>query len=155
MTHHHSGQLGGWATVIFALAISIAPFSGAQDAAKPPVPPITIAQLKGTWNATLSGVTGCGTTTLTTTFTLDASGNGTQLAGVQHTAACGDIDLTGLSAQIQSFNGDGSGFIAFGCGSGCGLGFNMQVNKTKQVFNLGPQSVPGNFLAGVAVKKNL
>ena len=155
MTHHHSGQLGGWATVIFALAISIAPFSGAQDAAKPPVTPITIAQLKGTWSATLSGVTGCGTTTLTTTFTLDASGNGSQLAGVQHTAGCGDIDLTGLSAQIQSFNGDGSGFIAFGCGSGCGLGFNMQVNKTKQVFNLGPQAVPGNYLAGVAVKKNL
>jgi hypothetical protein len=107
----------------------------------------------GTWTATLSGYTGCGETTLTTTFTLNRTGNGTQTSAVEHTLGCGDIDQTGQVAQIQVLNADGSGFIAFGCGAGCGFGFNIQVARNKQVFNLGPQLVTGNFLAGVAVHK--
>jgi hypothetical protein len=112
-----------------------------------------IRELRGTWFATLSGVTGCGVSTLVTTFTLDASGNGTQVSSIEHTAACGDIDQSGLLAQVQAFHTDGSGFIAFGCGQGCGFGFTIQVSRNRDVFNLGPQSVPGNYLAGVAVRK--
>ena len=143
-----------FAVVTLFVALLAVGFGVAQTAPDAPTP-ITIAQLKGTWTAALSGVTGCGVSTLTVTFTLDSTGNGTQLNTIGHTAACGDSVTSGQPVQIQSFNPDGSGFIAFGCGAGCGFGFNMQVNKAKQVFNLGPQSVPGNYLAGTAVKKNL
>jgi len=129
------------------------PFSAARENAKLPAAPITIDLIAGTWTATLSGVTGCGTSTLVTTFKLDATGNGTQSVSVLHTAGCGDQNLAGQPVQIQSFNSHGTGFIALGCGSGCGFGFNMQVNGGKQVFNLGAQPVSGNYLAGVAVRR--
>jgi len=151
MNYLRAKQAGRFTMLVLLLGLATVPFSAAQKA----VTPLTIAQLKGTWTATLSGVTGCGVSTLTTTFTLDNTGNGTQIAAVEHTVGCGDIDQSGQIVQIQSFHGDGSGFIAFGCGTGCGFGFNMQVAKAKQSFNLGPQSVGGNYLAGVAIKKNL
>jgi hypothetical protein len=144
----------GTKVVLFAtvalLLISIGMVAVAQDNVKPNV---TISQLKGPWTATLSGVTGCGVTTLTTTFFLDATGNGTQTAALQHTAGCGDIDLTGQFVQIQSLKANGNGFIALGCGDGCGFGFNIQVSHDLQVFNMGAQPVGGNFLAGVAVHR--
>ena len=142
----------GAAALLFVTLTAVM-FSAAQDKPKAN-PPITISQMKGTWVAALSGVTGCGTTTLETTFTLDATGNGTQISATQHTVGCGDIDLSGQTAQIQQFNADGSGFIALGCGSGCGFGFDIQVVKAgPQAFTMAPQTVPGNYLAGVALRK--
>ncbi len=140
------------AALVVALFATVA-FSGAQESKVAP-PTFSIGQMKGTWVAALSGVTGCGTTTLETTFTLDANGNGTQISATQHTVGCGDIDLSGQTAQIQQFNADGSGFLALGCGSGCGFGFDIQVVKAgPQAFTLAPQAVPGNYLAGVALRK--
>ena len=127
--------------------------SQAQDGARSSAPaPIVVSQLQGTWTATLSGVNGCGTATLLITFTLDAKGNGLQTSAQNHTAGCGDSTTTGLPVQVQSLNSHGSGFIAIGCGTGCGFGFNLQVAPNRQMFNLGAQSVPGNYLAGVAVR---
>jgi hypothetical protein len=114
---------------------------------------VNLRQLTGTWTAALSGVTGCGVSTLITTFTLDATGNGTQISAIEHTAACGAIDQSGQIAQIQSLNPDGSGFLALGCGVGCGFGFYFQLSRNLQMFNMGPESVPGNYLAGTAVRK--
>jgi hypothetical protein len=143
-------QIATFASALLTLTLAMAQFSVSQEKL---LPPITKAQLVGTWTATLSGYTGCGETTLTTTFTLNRTGNGTQTSAVEHTLGCGDIDQTGQVAQLQVLNADGSGFIAFGCGAGCGFGFNIQVARNKQVFNLGPQLVSGNFLAGTAVHK--
>lgn len=143
-------KIANFVVAMLALTFSVVQFSAAQGQ---PKAQDTIAQMKGTWTATLSGYTGCGETTLITTFTLDATGNGTQSAAIEHTLGCGDINLAGQIVQIQSFNADGSGFMAFGCGSGCGFGFYIQVEKNKQVFNLAPQLVVGNILAGVAVHK--
>jgi hypothetical protein len=56
-------------------------------------------------------------------------------------------------AQIQQLSSNGSGFIAFGCGSGCGFGFSIQVAADKQSFNMEPQNVAGNILAGVAIRR--
>jgi hypothetical protein len=89
-------------------------FTATRSSSAPLAPPITVGQLAGTWFATLSGVTGCGTTTLAATFTLDSTGNGTQTSSLQHTAACRDIDLSGQTVQVQALNANGSGFIAFG-----------------------------------------
>jgi hypothetical protein len=145
-------QIASFVIAMLILMCVVAQFSAALDKAKPQ-PPLVIGNLKGTWTVTLSGLTGCGASTLQTTFTLDGHGNGLQSAAIEHTAGCGDIDLTGQVAQVQTFQSDGSGFFALGCGSGCGFGFNIQVAKSKLVFNLGPQLVGGNFLAGVAIKK--
>jgi hypothetical protein len=144
------GSLFAIALVVAAIALSLAV---AQDVGKTAPPPVTISQLAGTWTATLSGVTGCGTSTLQTTFTLDATGNGTQSSAVLHTVGCGDVDHSGESAQIQSLRSNGNGFIALGCGVGCGFGFKIQVARNLQVFNMGAQAVSGNYLAGVAVHR--
>lgn len=150
MKYHHAKQIGSLVATILGLAILAVPL-GAQSPAK--AAPISISQLQGTWTASLSGVTGCGTSTLQTTFTLDATGNGTQKSAVLHTAGCGDVNESGLPAQIQSLNSNGNGFIALGCGTGCGFGFDIQVSRNIQVFNMGAQTVPGNYLAGVAVRR--
>ena len=107
-------QIATFASALLTLTLAMAQFSVSQEKL---LPPITKAQLAGTWTATLSGYTGCGETTLTTTFTLNRTGNGTQTSAVEHTLGCGDIDQTGQVAQLQVLNADGSGFIAFGCGA--------------------------------------
>lgn len=118
-----------------------------------PTPPLTLAEMKGSWTAALSGVTGCGVSTLSIEFTLDAQGKGTQTDSTEHTAACGDLNNTGLYVELQALNPNGSGFIAFGCGVGCGFGFTIQVARSRELFNMAPEPVPGNYLAGVAVRK--
>jgi len=138
-------------TLTLILAFSAALVSKAQDAV--PTKAIVVSDLAGTWVATASGVTGCGVTTLTSVFKLDATGNGTQIKATEHTVGCGDLNLAGLAAQIQALNANGSGFIGLVCGTNCGFGFNIQVAPSKTIFNMGPQAVPGNFLAGVAVKR--
>ena len=150
--HRRTKQITSFAAAMFVLTFAVVKFSAAQDTAKPQ-PAFVISDLKGTWTVALSGLTGCGDTTYQATFTLDAAGNGVQSAAIEHTAGCGDINQNGQIAQVQAFHADGSGFFALGCGTGCGLGFNIQVNKSKQVFNLAPQLVAGNFLAGVAIHK--
>jgi hypothetical protein len=149
MTHNRRNiTIASFVAAVFVLTLLAVQFGAAQEQVQ--TSPV-VSPLKGIWTATLSGLTGCGDTTLTTTFKLDATGNGTQTSAVEHTAGCGDIDQ--WTAQVQSLNPDGSGFIAFGCGTGCGFGFYIQVSADKQTFNLGPQSVTGNFLAGVAIRK--
>ena len=150
MTHGRP-MIANFVAFTLVLALSAVRVATAQDLATPPVN--TIAQLKGSWTATLSGVTGCGTTTMLINFTLDATGNGSQTSTVGHSVGCGDTTTSGQFVQVQSFNPDGSGFIAFGCGTGCGFGFHLLVAKNKQLFNLGAQSVPGNYLAGLAIRK--
>jgi hypothetical protein len=150
---HSTKRFAGGSVPLLVVTLAAVIFSAAQATAQTAAP-FTISQMKGTWVAALSGVTGCGTSTLETTFTLDATGNGTQISATQHTVGCGDINLSGQSAQIQVFNADGSGFIALGCGPGCGYGFDIQVVKAgPQLFTLAPQTVPGNYLAGIAVRK--
>jgi hypothetical protein len=155
MNYHRSNrQIANFVITLLTLAFLATQFSVAQEIAKPaPVSAITIAQLAGTWTATFSGNTGCGQSTLMTTFTLDASGRGIQTAAVEHTMGCGDIDQSGQLVNIHSLNPDGSGAIGFGCGTGCGFVFSIQVARNRQVFNLGPELDSGNYLAGVAIRK--
>jgi len=118
-----------------------------------PAGPVTLKQMQGSWVAALSGVTGCGVSTLAMEFTLDAQGKGTQLSSAEHTAGCGELDHAGDYVDLQVLNPDGSGFIAFGCGVGCGFGFTFQLSHSKEVFNMAPEPVPGNYLAGLAVRR--
>ncbi len=151
---HRSPRVFSLLAGLLAVAVITLQLGTAQEQVKKTVvPTVTIKQLKGTWFATLSGVTGCGTTTYTATFTLDATGNGTQTSATEHTAGCGDIDQSGQSAQVQSLNSNGSGFVALGCGVGCGFGFNIQVSRDHNSFNMGAQPVTGNYLAGISLRQ--
>jgi hypothetical protein len=118
-----------------------------------PTPQLTVSDMRGAWTAALSGVTGCGTATEHYEFTLDASGSGTQSLNSSHTVGCGDFDQPGLYVDLQVLNPDGSGFIAFGCGPGCGFGFFIQVSRNREMFSMSPEEVGGNYLAGVAIRK--
>jgi hypothetical protein len=148
--HRPSERIATMVALVLVTIFSTVQFSQAQKA-----PSIKVSDLKGSWTATLTGVNGCGTAALLINFTLDATGNGTQTTTVNHQAPtpCGDSTTSGLPVQIQAFNPNGSGFIAFGCGTGCGYGFYIQVSRDKQEFNLAPQSVVGNFLGGVAIRQ--
>jgi hypothetical protein len=138
--------------MVLVAVFSVVHFSPSLGAVSTPSAGITLTNMQGTWTATLSGVNGCGVATLVITFTLDATGNGTQTSTQTHTAGCGDSTTSGQAAQIQSLDSDGNGFIALGCGTGCGYGFYMQVAKNREIFNMGPQMVSGNYLAGVAIR---
>lgn len=114
---------------------------------------VSLAALKGEWMAALSGVTGCGVSTVRIDFTLESDGTGTQSFNLGHTAACGDNTTTGLPVEVQVLNPDGSGHIGFSCGDNCGFVFAMQVSRNKQMLNLVAESAAGNYLAGTAVRK--
>jgi hypothetical protein len=109
--------------------------------------------MRGSWTASLSGVNGCGVATEHYEFTLDDFGKGTQSLHSSHTAGCGDYTLPDQSVEIQALDSDGSGFIAFGCGPGCGFGFFIQISRNREMFSMSPELVGGNYLAGVAVLK--
>ena len=108
---------------------------------------LAVSDLQGDWTATFSGLTGCGVSTLLIHFHLDATGNGTQSLTAGHSVACGDNSYTGFIVQIQALNPDGSGFIAFECGVGCGFGFDFQVSSQQAVVQhvgaAGHRELPG------------
>jgi hypothetical protein len=135
-------------TIISVVQLSAA--AGRKESVKQP--PITMGQLKGKWQVTLIGTTGCGSGTSLVNFTLNSKGTGS--ATVQsHTSGCGDIKSTGLPFAIQSLHGNGSGVAGLSCGSGCGWTFNIQVNDDGKIFNLVDVNPgdPGNYLEGVAI----
>src|SRR5262249_32781181 len=69
--------------------------------------------LSGPWAITLIGDTGCGSSTMLATGTLDTTGNGTfQLKG--HSAGCGNSVST-EHFQIISLNPNGSGTAGLTC----------------------------------------
>jgi hypothetical protein len=106
--------------------------------------------LSGPWAIMLIGDTGCGSSTMLATGTLDTTGNGTvTLKG--HSAGCGNSSST-EKFQILTLNPNGSGTASLTCGSGCGWVFTIQVAPDRAVFNLVDiTDVGNNRLQGTAV----
>jgi len=114
--------------------------------------------LAGMWQATLTGDTGCGITTLLVTFTLNAAGTGpatidghTSFPQSPQTPGCGDRINAGQRFTIESLSSNGSGTAGLSCGAGCGWNFHIQVSPDRTVFNLVDITDPRNFLEGVAI----
>lgn len=112
---------------------------------------IATQNLFGPWQITLTGVTGCGVSTLLVNLTLDTTGKDTNATIVTHSAGCGDGPLPGQTFQIISLNPNGSGMAGLSCGPGCGFTFAIQVAPDATIFNLVDITDPGNFLEGVAI----
>ena len=113
-------------------------------------PEMTINQLAGPWQLALVGNTGCGTSTILFTGSLNTSGvaNGT-LTG---NSGCGPSSLSS-TFTIISLNANGSGTAGLSCGNDCGWTLNIQVSPNKQVINMVDVTDPSNYVAGTAVKQ--
>jgi len=148
-----------WAMIVFGTATCVSaglfvPRIGrAFDAPEQPEP--RISELAGAWAISLGGNTGCGSSTMYVTTTLDAAGSGTATVRGSSTG-CPPSETTGLSFQIQSLNPDGSGTAGLSCGPGCGWAFTIQVPKgDTHLFTLvdvAPEN-PNNVLVGTAARQ--
>lgn len=108
--------------------------------------------LSGPWAITLIGDTGCGSTTMLATGTLDNNGLGTVTLHM-HSSGCGNTTTT-EKFDISSMSSNGSGTAGLSCNnnSGCGWTFKIQVAPDRTVFNLVDiTDVGNNRLQGVAV----
>jgi hypothetical protein len=145
--HRQPGRLAVLAVLLLVTVGSLVTLSAAQ--AK--MSPITIAQLAGPWQIALIGTTGCGSSSLLFTGTLNSSG--TAVGTLIGSSGCG---LEGTSTQtltIRSLGANGSGVANLTCGSNCGWDFFIQVSPNKQVFNLVDLDASNNYLGGTAVKQ--
>ena len=147
-------RVGRWWPVVLSIGIlaGIAPLSASADDT-----PLSVAALKGTWQLSFMGITGCGFTTMVETAVLDATGAGTVTTAQSHTSGCGDSisSTTSLPFTISHLNPDGSGTGNLSCGAGCGWNLIVQVAQNAQVFSaidVDPVN-PGNFVEIIAVKR--
>jgi len=116
---------------------------------------ISISDLTGSWQATLFGITGCGTGSTVLNFTLNTSGVASTVDETNHTTGCGTSSGK-YELTILTLNPDGSGTANISCGAGCGWNFDIQVSPDRSAFNLVDVSKenPGNFQAGAAINNS-
>ena len=133
-----------------AAAVAIAA-SAAPVIASAGVGYVAYPDLAGSWVATLSGFTGCGSSAMLVAITLNSSGVGT--ATLTTHGQCGDSVATGQTFKVTALNVYGTGTANLTCGVGCGWNLRLQVSPDRQIMNLidvDPVN-PGNYIAGVAV----
>jgi len=135
--------------LVTLVAVAI-PAAAAEGKAKPE---ITLAKLKGSWQATVYGEGGCGEGSKLVTFTLNSDGVATDAVWSYHTTGCGDATITGQTFEITTLNSDGSGTATLTIGGGVTLSFSIQVSGSGQVFNLVDITDSGNYEEGTAVKQ--
>ena len=132
---------------IFAAALALAALAAAPGARAA----TSTAQLAGPWAATIVGNTGCGFSTMYSTFTLNSVGKGNATT-TYHTANCGDSTST-YPISIDTLSSNGSGTANLSCGSGCGWALQIQVAPGSKLFSLvdvNPEN-PSNYIQGTAV----
>jgi hypothetical protein len=112
---------------------------------------IVKSDLKGTWNISLHGLTGCGFVSMLATMTFNTNGTGT--GPIQIHGACGDSMLAGQTFTVNTLTAKGTGKATLTCGGGCLWHFNIQVAPDRTKFNLVDVTATDTdaFLAGVAV----
>jgi hypothetical protein len=114
---------------------------------------VTKSDLEGAWQMTVIGQTGCGFGTTLYNFSLNASGQASNVTGTSHTAGCGDSSISGVTFTVNTVAANGSGTAGLSCGPACGWNLNIQVAPDRSTFNLIDVSSanPNNFIEGVAV----
>jgi hypothetical protein len=119
--------------------------------AAPTASAMTLASLKGPWQATIVGQGGCGMGSKLLNFTLDASGVSTSGTWTANTVSCGSTSIP-LTFTITSLNADGSGTATAEAGGGV-FNYIIQVNVASNMFNIVEVFDAGNYEAGTAVKQ--
>jgi hypothetical protein len=140
--------LTGFQSVLSAALLVIGTEVTAANAAED----ITIAQLKGNWQAALLwSSSGCGAMSGLLNFTFGTNGT-TSTATLATNSGCGASTST-QSFTSDSLNPNGSGTAGLTCGSGCGWQFNIQVAPNLQIFNLVDVINGSNYVEGTAIKQ--
>jgi hypothetical protein len=132
-----------------------APSANAAEAPSANATGLTIASLRGSWQATLlwSGG-GCGPSSGLLNFTFGLNGTTSTATLIGHSAGCGNSSTT-QTFTVQSLRPNGSGTANLSCGRACGWQLIIQVDPTATIFNLvdvDPAN-PGNFVEGTAIKQ--
>jgi hypothetical protein len=134
------------ALALITLVSAVAP-GAAQDVKTQP--PVTLANLAGTWTAGIELNGGCGIGSKQVTFTLNAEGTG-PATYEYNTSECGAASGTG-TMTITSIEANGSGTAVLSINF---VGnFNIQVSPNGQVMGMVEIVDPTNFDVGVAVKR--
>ena len=138
--------LAALALIAFAAVIPAA----AQDA-QVVRPALTLASLKGTWQAALVANGGCGIGAKFVTFTLNNSGGGSATQAAS-TPGCGQTTGSTGTVAITSLNSVGAGTATLSFG-GTNFEFEIQVSKNGQVMTMGEVNSSVNYEVGTAVKE--
>jgi len=115
---------------------------------------IATSDLTGSWQMTLFYTDGCGIGDTLASFTLNSSGQSSDVSEIYHSVGCGTGGVNGYTFTIESLNANGYGTAGLSCGTGCGFTFDVQVSPDRSTIALVDVSDPSNFLAGVAVNNS-
>jgi hypothetical protein len=112
---------------------------------------IVKSDLKGAWQITLRGETGCGAVGMRASITFGTAGSGTGPLEIH--GQCGDSTLAGQTFNVATLGKTGEGTATLTCGAGCLWHFGIQVAPDRATFNLADASPldPGIFFEGTAV----
>jgi hypothetical protein len=107
------------------------------------------SDLMGRWRIALSGVTGCGNSSMYVIADIGSGGSGTAL--LETHGQCGDSTLKQQTFTVKSLSTKGAGTATLSCGSGCGWTFDIQVAPDRSKFTLVDITDGGNYLEGVGI----
>jgi hypothetical protein len=144
-----AARLALLAALMLVAFVSVVIPAATQDA-KTAAPPITLAQLKGPWQAALFVDGGCGVGTKIVTFKLNAIGTG-PATETFHTPGCGDNSASG-TFTITSLNSLGTGTAQLSVTGGF-FNYSIQVAPNGQVFNMADITDSGNYEVGTSVRE--
>ena len=119
--------------------------------AAPTASAVTLASMKGSWQATVVGQGGCGLGTKLINFTLDSGGFSTSGSWHANTVGCGTVSEP-LTFTITSLGSNGNGTAILTAGS-LVLHLDIQVNSASNVLNMVDISDSGNYEEGTAIKE--
>jgi hypothetical protein len=133
-------------TLVVVAAVAIPAAAGGAK------PPVTVAQLAGSWEAAINTNANCGAGVHLLVFTLNESGSATDVADTFNTTECGQGEHTDQTFTITSLSADGQGTATYS-NAGLPLTLTIQVSPNRTVFNLGDITDSGQYWAGTAVRQ--
>jgi hypothetical protein len=147
---HNSKSTLLLAVALMTVAAVAAPLVTAAGKNAPP--PVTVAQMAGSWKAAINTNADCGAGVHVLVFTLNDKGSASDVADTFNTTSCGQGENKDQTLTITSLSADGSGTATYS-NAGLPLTLTLQVSPNKDVFNLGDITDAGQYWAGTAVKQ--
>jgi hypothetical protein len=145
-TTSNTTQNRAWTLVVVLTLVTLV------AVAVPNASAVTVADLAGTWQATLFSNASCGVGTQVLVFSLNSSGIATDVQYNYHTSACGTGTDTNQSFTITSLNPDGSGTAQLVI-EGTTTTYNIQANQGGTVFNMADITDKNQYHQGTALRQ--
>jgi len=141
----------GWLALLVALTL-VTLLSAAIPASAQgrPKPAVTMASLAGSWKTTIVGQGSCGIGSELLVFTLNSSGEATDVQYTAHTVNCGEQSFTDQTFTVTSLSSDGSGTAEVDI-NGAVRHFTIQVSPNHQVFSMVDLTDTGHYQAATGI----